>query len=132
MFTVTTKVDYGLLIMVELAKQSAGNFVSLQEIADAHNISSKYLSKLVTPLKQAGLVKSKEGKTGGYQLAKSAEQITLREIIEAIEGNLQMVRCMHEDASCPVQETCLTKPVWNTLKADLYTLLEHKTLQEII
>lgn len=136
MFTISTKLDYGLLIMADLARKrtqsETDSYCSLQEIADAHSISSRYLSQLVIPLKQAGLVESKEGKCGGYRIAKNADQIHLRSVVEAIEGPLTIVRCMDSSTGCPAESSCRTKPVWNRLKKDIYQLLERKTLQDIL
>ncbi len=130
MFDVSTKVDYGLIIMVDLAKQFGKSYLSLQDIAEKNNVSAKYLSQLIIPLKQAKLVQSKEGKGGGYILTKQPDRITLKEIIEAIEGPLQIVKCMHSE--CPAQNKCKTKPVWYKLKHEIYELLNKKTLADII
>ena len=132
MFTVSTKVDYGLLIMIELAKHSHRPFISLQDIADQRHISSKYLSQLIIPLKQAGLVISKEGKTGGYQIAKPPSTITLRAIVEALDGPPHVVRCMDTKEQCPADHHCLTKPIWRQLSHTMYTLLEHQTLADVV
>lgn len=140
MFTISTKLDYGLLIMVELAKSDSesGNdsnekvYRSLQDIALEHGISPNYLSQLIIPLKQAGLVESKEGVHGGYRIAKQPDKINLRTIIEAMEGPLAIVRCMDDEADCPAESGCRTKPVWNKLKKDMYQLLEKKSLQDIL
>ncbi|MDP3970320.1 MAG: Rrf2 family transcriptional regulator [bacterium] len=132
MFDVSTKVDYAMLIIVELAKSDNQEYLSLQDIADSHDISSNYLSQLAIPLKKANLIISKEGKSGGYKLASSPAEITIRDVVEAIEGPLTIVRCMHEDAKCPAQETCATRPVWHRLKKDIYKLLDEKSIQDIL
>lgn len=132
MFDVSTKVDYALLIMVELGKPSDQEYQSLHDIAARHHISSKYLSQLVVPLKKAGLVESKEGKTGGYQITKSLKDITVRSIVEAVDGPLQIVKCMDSEKDCPVETTCHTKPIWENLKSDIYQLLDQKTLADIL
>ena len=131
MFEVPTKVDYGLLILAELAKAWPDNFVSLAEIAQQKHVSSKYLSQVVIPLHKAGLVISKEGKFGGYALAKVPESISVREVVEAVDGPLQIVRCMTADKDCPAQHHCTTQPIWHTLKNDIYQLLAEKSLADI-
>lgn len=129
MFEVSTKVDYALLILLELAKLD--DYRSLNDIAEQHHISPKYLSQLIMPLKQAELVASREGKGGGYKLALPMGDITLRAIVEAVDGPLQLVRCMAEDKSCPASHACQTKPVWHKLKKDIYQLLDHTTLHDL-
>lgn len=135
MFSVSTKIDYGLLIMLDLAKRaksSTGTYISLQDIAEQHDVSSKYLAKIIVPLKQAGLVASKEGKDGGYHITRPADRISLKDIVEAVDGPLQLVRCMHPDVQCPAERGCKTRPVWDGIRQDVYTILEHKTLHELL
>lgn len=130
MFDVSTKVDYSLLIMLVLAKKNA--IVALSDIATANNISQKYLSQLMSSLKQAGLVVSREGKGGGYSLAKTPAEISIRDIVEAVDGPLQLVKCMDSDQHCLAEQHCVTKPIWSSLKKDIYNLLQSKTLAELI
>ncbi len=131
MFEIPTKVDYGLLVMSSLAKFKPENYCSLQSIAQSNHISSKYLSLVMIPLHRAGLVKSKEGKNGGYTLAKTPAEISVREVVEAIEGPLHLTRCMTETAHCPAQNNCRAKPIWSKLKMDIYQLLAAKSLADI-
>ena len=131
MFEVSAKVDYGLLILVELMGQPNGTYLSLADIASKHNVSPKYLSQVMIPLHRDGLVVSREGKGGGYALAKPAEQISLRAVVEAIDGPLQLTRCMTTTASCPAEHGCSTKPVWHKVKKSIYQLLEEQTLANV-
>lgn len=131
MFDVSTKLDYGLLVMVALAEHWPNQYSSLQTIAEHNHISGKYLSQVIIPLHRAGLVKSKEGKNGGYALTQAPASISVRNIVEAIDGPLQLVRCMKDD-HCPAERQCGTKSVWKKLKYDIYQLLEAKTLADII
>lgn len=118
--------------MVSLVRSWPKAYCSLQGIAEHNHISSKYLSQVMIPLHHAGLVKSKEGKHGGYTLAKSPTKISMRDIVEAIDGPLKLVRCMRVDHTCPAEEHCTTQPVWNKLKFSMYQLLEATTLADII
>lgn len=132
MFVISTKIDYGVLMMVELAKTLPGTFLALSDIAKKRNISEKYLSQLIQPLKQAGFVASKEGSSGGYRLAKSARQISLQAIIEALDGPIQLVRCLEDKDKCPANHHCVTQSVWRELQQDITKLLAHKTLHDIL
>ena len=120
--------------MTELAKADLANveYVSLQDIADQHNVSAKYLSQLAGSLKEAQLIISKEGKNGGYHISTSPHKITLRDIVEAIDGPVALVRCMADEHHCPAETTCASKPVWVSVKKEMYDLLQQKTLAELI
>jgi Rrf2 family protein len=131
MFAISARVDYGLLILVELMHSGVGKYHSLADIAHKHQMSPKFLSQVVMPLKQAGLVISREGKTGGYTLARDPETISLRTIVEAMDGPIQLTRCMDGNKSCPADSSCTTKPVWSKLNESLYLLLEQQTLADL-
>lgn len=131
MFSVPTKVDYGLLIMAVLAEHWPRK-CSLHEIANDKNLSKKYLSQVMIPLHKAGLVTSKEGKYGGYVLGRAPNDISVRDIVEAIEGPLNLVRCMKGENQCPAEQHCTTQVVWNRLKYDIYNLLDAKNLADIV
>lgn len=131
MFEVSAKVDYGLLILLELGKTGSDDYQTLADIATKHNISPKFLSQVMIPLRQHGLVTSREGKGGGYALAREPAAINLRHVIEAIDGPLQLTRCMDGQGTCPAEGGCLTKPVWNNLKQSIYTLLEQRNLVDL-
>ncbi|MBI4406884.1 MAG: Rrf2 family transcriptional regulator [Candidatus Kerfeldbacteria bacterium] len=131
MFEVSAKVDYGLLILLELAKTGTNDYQALADIAAKHNVSPKFLSQVIIPLKQHGLVTSREGKRGGYKLARPLAVITLRALVEAMDGPLQLVRCMTDTKLCPAEQACSTKPVWQKLKLDIYQLLDRTTLHDL-
>ena len=125
MFKVSTKGDYGLLLMTALAEHFIQNgvaIVSLKMIAEEKNLSLSYISQLILPLKNAGLVLSKEGLGGGYRLAKHPSQISLLEILEALEGPIAPVRCCNEKADkCQCESSCNAKSAWH----DAISLLQH-------
>lgn len=131
MFSISSRVDYGLLILCELMHSGVHEYRSLADIAAKHKVSQKYLSQVMIPLRQHGLVTSREGKGGGYALAREPAAINLRNVIEAIDGPLQLTRCMDGQGTCPAEGGCLTKPVWNNLKQSIYTLLEQRNLVDL-
>lgn len=139
MFKISTKGDYGLLLLAELAQaQIKGKrFVSLQEIADAKKLSTRYLSQIITLLKRAGLVKSREGKLGGYTLAKKPSKITVMKILEVLEGPLFLVRCCDErikrrSKQCGSENFCQIKGLWMQAKFMLAKFLHEKTLKDLL
>lgn len=135
MFKVSTKGDYGLLLLSALAEAYQNNtaFVALKEIAKVKNLSLSYISQIIIPLKNAGLVQSKEGHLGGYRLTKPPREITMMEILEALEGPITPVRCCDNKAGkCGSEAYCNVKFTWQDARALLSQFLRTKTLEDII
>lgn len=135
MFKISTKGDYGLLLLSALAEKmkTGREFVSLKEIAKAKKLSPQYLSQIILPLKEAGLVKSKEGRDGGYALARPAREITVMEILETLEGPVTPVRCCgNEKAKCGSEPMCNVKFTWQSAKSLLIHFLRTKTLEDTL
>lgn len=135
MFKISTKGDYGLLLLSALAEKTkeGREFVSLKEVAEAKKLSISYLSQIIIPLKEAGLVKSKEGRDGGYALARPAREITVMEILETLEGPVTPVRCCgNEKAKCGSEPMCNVKFTWQSAKALLIHFLRTKTLEDTL
>ena len=91
MMKISTKGQYALLIMTELAEQPADKFIPLKLLSHRHNLSVKYLEQILIQLSKAGLVVGVRGSNGGYKLVKSTEQYTTGEILRALEGDLSPV-----------------------------------------
>lgn len=120
----TTKTEYGILCMVYLAKHPQAEWVTIKEIAKSENYPAAYLEKILQTLRQAGLVVSHQGNQGGYELARPASEITLKHIIDAVEGSTFETFCqpeVREDIVCTHFCLCGVKPVWRTTK----NLLDH-------
>ncbi len=133
MLKVSAKADYGLVVMVELAAKHGQGLISLTELARRKRISSNYLHQITAPLREQGLISSKEGVRGGYTLAKSPETITILAILEALEGPLEVVRCLTEGKdSCPSHEACDTGSVWNILQQEIKQYLTRTTLADLL
>jgi len=103
----STRARYGVRLMLALAKNYGQGSVFLREVAKSEEISEKYLSQIIIPLRGAGLVSSSRGVHGGYTLSKSPAEITLQQIVEPLEGNC-LVDCVKNPR--PVQGTDLCKP----------------------
>ena len=89
----STKGRYGLRAMIDLARYSEEEPVSIGSIAMRQGISERYLEQLVAKMKKAGLVKSIRGASGGYVLAKDSSEISVGDILRALEGSLEPVKC---------------------------------------
>jgi len=130
MFQLNAKTDYGLLIMLELA--ASNGITPLSPLAKRLKVSSPYLSQIANSLSKAGLVKSKEGATGGYYLAKSAEKISVWSILEALSGEVK-VRCTDNGRkTCPNYRACGLKSAWPLLLEDIKASLIDKTLADLL
>lgn len=130
MFNLSTKGDYGLIIMYDLALNDRSSYVSLRDIAERYSLSTKYLSRIMLPLKKHRLIESKEGMDGGYQLAREPEKIQMLEIIEALEGSIAPVKCL-AGQECAIGP-CALQNAWNHIHQELVDILEHKTLADFI
>ncbi|MGE5425881.1 MAG: RrF2 family transcriptional regulator [Bacillota bacterium] len=130
MFQISAKTDYGLLIMLELARQE-GKVVPLSPLAKRLKVSSPYLSRIANSLQKAGLVESREGAGGGYLLSRPAAKIPMISILEALSGELK-VRCSHSGGVCPHFGECGLKSAWPLLIGDLKKSLAKKSLGTLL
>ena len=97
----STRAEYGVRVMVELARRGADDergCVSLAEIADGDGLPLAYLEHLAARLRKAGLVESRRGARGGYLLARPADEISMAEVVEALEGSIAPIECISEGA----------------------------------
>lgn len=127
---ITTKGRNALKIMIDLGQHEGEGFISLADIAERQKESLKYLEVSVSQLSQAGIVISARGKSGGYKLAKPANEITVAEILEAGEGSLAPVQCI--DNGCENADTCLTLPLFKELDEVISNFLRSKTLKDLL
>jgi Rrf2 family protein len=135
MFKISTKGDYGLLLLSALAEEYAKGevFIALKEIAKKKHLSLPYISQIILPLKNAGLVMSKEGKHGGYRLAREPSKITMMEVLEILEGPVSPVRCCDNKAGkCGSESYCNVKFTWQDAKNLLIYFLKNKTLADTV
>ncbi len=127
---VSAKVDYALRAAAELARADAGP-VKGERIAQAQSIPLKFLENILLELRHDGLVASQRGAEGGYWLARPADQITLAEIIRAVEGPLANVRGVRPEALEFEGAAYQLKEVWVAVRASLRSVLEEVTLADL-
>jgi Rrf2 family protein len=130
---VSTKSYYGMLAMVYLAKQK--KTVRLSSIAREEKIPSDFLEKIMQQLRKSGLVVSRQGSKGGYQLAKTPKQINSYDVISVLEGGIAPFMCVsgaHTDVTCPRESQCSTKNVWKTLDTTVNSTLKNISLADLI
>lgn len=130
----STKGRYGLRALIDLALYSEHDAVSISSIAERENISERYLEQLVSLLKKAGLVYSKRGAGGGYTLAKPASDISVGDILRALEGNISMVECpgLSSESGCDSSDECVTKYVWKRINDSINKTVEDIKLDQLV
>lgn len=127
----STRTTYGTRALVELALAPPGCPLSVRRIAQRQDISSKYLEQIMIPLREAGIVESVRGPTGGYILARPAEQIVLAEVYSLLEGSTAPVDCLESDGSCPMHDVCPSRETWGRIKEAIERVLHSKTLADL-
>ena len=124
----STRGRYGVRLMVALALNYGNGTALLREMARREGISEKYLGQIIIPLKSAGLVLSQRGSRGGYALARSPEGITVKDVVEAIEGRIAAVLCVSDPEACARATSCVATGVWKKLSEDIERSLSSFTL----
>jgi Rrf2 family iron-sulfur cluster assembly transcriptional regulator len=110
---INTKIRYGLRMLVLLA--GAKQVVNTAELGEKMMVSPKYLRKLAGPMERYHLIRSVQGIYGGYKLDKDPREVTLAMIFEAFDENINITGCTSKEG-CPLNEECLTRPVWEHLE----------------
>lgn len=123
----STKSRYGTRLMVELAVRQADGFILLGDIARRQNISEKYLWQLASSLKAAGFITAQRGVKGGFTLAKSVYEITVKDIVTVLEGPINLVEC----ADCD-KEGCVTGEIWKEASRALEQVLQSYRLSDLV
>ena len=128
----STKGRYGLRALIDLALYSENETVSIQSIARRQNISDSYLEQLMRKLRSAGLIVSVRGAQGGYKLARPANEISVGDVLRALEGRLEAVTCGGEDNSCQGADLCVTKFVWERINSSIRDTVDSIKLSQLV
>ena len=130
----TTKTEYGLNCLIYMARRNACEVVTIKDMASRENFSTTYIEKIFQRLKSAHIVDSQQGKKGGFTLARKPSEITLREVIEALEGSTFDVYCepeVREQIVCTHLCMCGIRPVWTKTKQLLDQFYGSVTLEMV-
>jgi len=127
----STKSRYGTRLMLDLAEQSSRRFVQLKEISERQGISLKYLEQIMIPLKKARLVESSRGATGGYRLAKPADEITVGDIVALLEPGKTLTHCDAYPDSCERSDSCPVRDLWRDATRAVYEKLNSVRLSDL-
>jgi len=119
--------------MVSFAQRGGDEYIPLKEIAEAEDISQKYLESIMTVLSKAGFVDAVHGKGGGYRLNRKPEEYTIGSILKLTEGSLAAVSCTSQGAAaCSRTECCQAKPMWDRLEKLIDDFFEGITLADLL
>ncbi|HEY7829306.1 MAG TPA: Rrf2 family transcriptional regulator [Solirubrobacteraceae bacterium] len=142
----STKAEYGVRVMVALARRASmaedglDPVLPLAEIAERDGLPLAYLEHLVARLRKAGLIDSRRGARGGYMLARPAKEITMAEVVEALEGSIAPIECISVGANGEVvcaresdlTHVCPTKLLWTRVRGSIVSTLTQTTLADLL
>jgi len=145
----STKAEYGVRVMVALAQRAQASpdgeepVIPLAEIAEHDGLPLAYLEHLVARLRKAGLIESRRGSRGGYMLARAPKEITMAEVVEALEGSIAPIECISENADGSVvcsresgragsDSVCPTKLLWTRVRFSIVSTLMNTTLADLL
>lgn len=129
----TTRGRYAVMAMADLARHQAGEPVALAAIAERQKLSLAYLEQLFARLRRAQIVVSARGRSGGYRLGRTAADITIADILRAVEEETRMTRCSGEgEAGCLGATRCITHGLWQALGQHIEQFFQTVTLQDVI
>lgn len=129
---ISTKGRYALRLMLDLAINYTGEYISIKNIAARQNISEKYLEQIITQLNRAGYVRSVRGAQGGYMLAKDPSEYTVGMILRLMEGSLAPVSCLENEDVCDRASRCVTLEVWEKIQEAVESVVDHITLADLV
>lgn len=130
---VSTRGDYACRALLSLAMHADGTPTSVRDIADRTALPQPYLEQILLAVKGAGLVRSKRGVGGGYVLARPADEITLAQIVSAVDGPIEVgdFGQPHQNGACDHEGQCVLLAVWADVGEHMRTLLEGQTLADV-
>ena len=136
----STKAEYGVRLMVELGRHTGETPTPLNAVAERESLPLAYLERIVAQLRGAGLVTSTRGAQGGYALARPAEEITMDEVVQALEGAIAPMECFTDEGvrrvlcshELDADRACATKLLWTRVQGGMIRALQGTTLAELI
>ena len=131
----TTQAEYGLLCTLHLARFGATGPVAAREMAEKEDLPADYTEKVLRRLRQAGIVNSVRGVSGGFELARDASEISVKDVIEATEGSTFEVNCSQHPVGverCDLTHDCSIRPVWYALRTKIDALLDQIRISDLL
>ncbi len=131
MMTISTRGRYATRMVVLLAAEEPGASMTKNEIADAEGISAGYVQQLMMALRLGNIVDSHRGREGGFSLSRAAEEITVADVLKAVEGEVMPAPC-HGVGHCARADECPTRPIWEEAAELLNGLFDKTTIASLI
>lgn len=129
---ITRQADYAVRAVLYLAKLGADNRAATSQIAKDQQIPPSFLAKIVSQLSVAGLLQTSRGARGGVSLAKTPDQISLLEVVEAIDGPIMLNECVTNTGACTFGDDCSMRPIWCEAQAELVARLRRTRFDEFL
>lgn len=131
MLRLSREADYGLIALMYMAARPEGRLAYRREIAEAHGIPTEFLAKVLQKLARVGLIRSYRGTQGGYALARTPAEITLADVVEAVEGPVALVECQCESYDCEQERSCNVKHALTGVQREIRRVLACVSLVDI-
>ena len=130
---ISTKGDYATRALHDLAQNYGSGPIPIEKIAGRQSLPVRYLEQLLLVLKRAGLLQSKRGVNGGYSLAKPPDQITLGQILRAVDGPVEPIYCLAEGSrdECTEAAACVLREVWGEVHRAVTDIVDRTTLRDL-
>ncbi len=128
---ITRQADYATRAILYLARVGKGERIATSLVAKEQKIPPSFLAKIISQLSVAGLLHTSRGAHGGISLAREPEQITLLEVIEAIDGPIQLNMCIEQHGACVFEENCPLQPVWHNVQSELVGRLRNTNFRQL-
>ncbi|MFZ2189739.1 MAG: Rrf2 family transcriptional regulator [Candidatus Magasanikiibacteriota bacterium] len=132
MLQFTKEVDYGIQLISALTKLKGDDLLSLRNFSKDAKISFLFLQRIAKKLREAKIVKSTKGAQGGYQLDKEFKNLTIKNIVEALEGEYAVTNCLKKGCHCPKEGKCDSQKVFKAVNERLVKYLSELRLSEVI
>ena len=129
---ITRQADYATRAILYLARNRNGKLIATSQIAKEQKIPSSFLAKIISQLSIAGMLHTSRGAHGGISLARNPEQITLLQVIEAIDGPIQLNVCIGREGVCSFEDNCPIQLVWCDAQNELITKLRNTNFAQLI
>jgi Rrf2 family protein len=129
---ITRQADYALRAMLYLSRLELDIRAATSQIAEDQQIPPSFLAKIISQLSIAGLINTSRGARGGVTLARPSEDITLLDVVEAIDGPISLNVCSHSSGACPFGDDCPIQPIWSDAQIELVNRLKSTTFAQLV
>lgn len=129
---ISTKCRYGIRALIEIARNGNASPTKRRDISSLQSIPNSYLENILISLKNNNILTSIRGAGGGFMLRRPPEEITLLDIFEALQGQLNILDCIDDPSSCERSDDCLVRPVWQEMQQAQKEVLQKKTIKDLM